>query len=164
MLALAEQVPDPELPMLTIQDLGILRALRLRDDCVEVDITPTYSGCPATQAIADDIEQALRNAGAARVHVSIVLAPAWSSDWISAAGRAKLRLHGIAPPGAAAPLAQTMHYLPRTTLRPEASETVACPRCGSADTACLSHFSSTACKALYRCLACREAFEYFKPY
>lgn len=134
-------VPDPEIPALTIEDLGILRDVALDGDIVVATITPSYSGCPATQPIARDVADALRHAGFADARVRTVLAPAWSSDWITEAGRRKLAEAGIAPP--------TRH-------------TLLCPRCGSGETELISAFGSTPCKALHRCLACREPFEAFK--
>jgi len=150
-------VVDPEIPVLTVIDLGIVRDLDVRDDAIEVVITPTYSGCPATHVIEQDIRRALANAGFADARVRTSLSPAWTTDWISAAGKEKLRKFGIAPPGAcAAAPARIALY------RAEAAG-VDCPRCGSPDTERLAAFGSTACKALYRCRACREPFDHFKP-
>jgi ring-1,2-phenylacetyl-CoA epoxidase subunit PaaD len=152
-LDVAAQVVDPEIPVLSIADLGVLRDARVAlDGSVEVDITPTYSGCPAMRMIALQVEMALRRAGFAQVRVREVLSPAWTTDWMSEAGRAKLRDYGIAPPP------------PRAGRRAlfEAEAAPACPRCGSAETAKLSEFGSTACKALWRCTACREPFDAFK--
>lgn len=152
-----QQVPDPELPAVSICELGIVREVRTEADAVTVVVTPTYSGCPATELIAGDIRSALLRAGAGTVEVRTRLSPAWSSDWISAAARDKLRAHGIVPPQAGAVpaqgSAQPLHFMPRA---------LPCPRCGSTRTARLSEFGSTACKALYRCEECREPFEYFK--
>ncbi len=148
-------VVDPEIPVLTVLDLGIVRDVGVRDDAVEVVITPTYSGCPATQVIEQDIRRALANAGFADARIRTSLSPAWTTDWISAAGREKLRKFGIAPPGATAPARITL-------FRAEAAG-VDCPHCGSPDTERLAEFGSTACKALYRCRDCREPFDYFKP-
>jgi ring-1,2-phenylacetyl-CoA epoxidase subunit PaaD len=144
-------VTDPEIPVLTIEDLGVLRGLRIEGDRVEVEITPTYSGCPAMNAIALDVEVALREAGFREVEVKTVLSPAWTTDWLSEAGRQKLAAYGIAPPVGKAS---------RRALFGE--DRVPCPHCGSADTERLSEFGSTACKALYRCRTCREPFDYFK--
>lgn len=141
-------VPDPELPLITIEDLGILREVREVDDVVHVTITPTYAGCPAMDAIRADIEAAVPDR---RVVVETVLAPAWSSDDISAAGREKLAAAGIAPPGVSAG---------STTV--DVALTVRCPHCGSPDTGELSRFGSTACKALWVCRACAEPFDRFK--
>lgn len=146
-------VLDPELPVLTIEDLGILRDVRPGPGgAVEVDITPTYSGCPAVAVIVADVERAARAAGAPEVHVRTVLAPAWTTDWMSAAGRTKLTAYGIAPP---APVAPTGPVLVPLAVR--------CPQCGSLDTRELSRFGSTACKALWRCERCTEPFDAFKP-
>ena len=151
---LVADVPDPEIPVLTIDDLGILRDVRsAADGAIEVDITPTYSGCPAMDAIRDDITQRLTDAGHERVRVRLVLAPAWTTDWISADGRRKLTEFGIAPPSGTAP-----HRSGPVSL----SLSVRCPRCGSPDTRELSRFGSTACKALWRCNRCREPFDHFK--
>lgn len=150
-----EQVPDPELPAVSICELGIVREVLTDADAVTVVVTPTYSGCPATELIADDIRTALLRAGAGTVDVRTQLSPAWSSDWISAAAREKLHAHGIVPPQANTPQRslQPLRFAPRSP---------PCPRCGSTRTTRLSEFGSTACKALYRCDNCREPFEYFK--
>ena len=147
--AAVEAVTDPEIPVLTIADLGILREVRVDGTHVEVDITPTYSGCPALQAIRDDVAAAVRGAGLADVVVHTVLAPAWTTDWMSAAGRRKLGDHGIAPP-------------PPVGLRPLPA--VECPQCGSAHTEEVSRFASTPCQALHRCVGCREPFNHFKAH
>lgn len=154
----AATVPDPELPMVTLADLGILRAVDAEGDTVVVTITPTYSGCPAMREISHDLHHRLTEAGFADVSVRTALAPAWSSDWITPAGRQKLAAAGIAPPNPArlrpaGPIPLTL------TLSPSR---VSCPRCGAADTRQTSQFSATACKALYRCLGCDEPFEYVK--
>jgi len=152
-----DAVPDPEVPVLSVRDLGIVRdVLERGDGGIEVVLTPTYSGCPATEVIAESVRQALTDAGLGPVTVTHRLAPAWTTDWISPGGRAKLVAYGIAPPSGTAAVAG----ISTVRIRPPG---VACPRCGSADTERLSAFGSTACKALYRCLACREPFEYFKP-
>ena len=148
--AAAAAVLDPEIPVLTIAELGILRDVKVNGDEVEAVITPTYSGCPAMHAIATDLQVALEKAGFAAPKITTVLSPAWSSDWISEEGRTKLQAYGIAPPVAAA----------RSALFAE--QRVACPRCNSLDTERLSEFGSTACKALWRCRACAEPFDYFK--
>jgi ring-1,2-phenylacetyl-CoA epoxidase subunit PaaD len=144
-------VPDPEIPVLSLRDLGIVRAVRLMEPGIEVVLTPTYSGCPATEVIAESVRDALELAGLGPVTVTQQLSPAWATDWITPEGRRKLREYGIAPPGAAA---DVVHIRPRH---------IECPRCGSAHTERLSAFGATACKALHRCLDCREPFEYFKP-
>ncbi|MEY9183276.1 1,2-phenylacetyl-CoA epoxidase subunit PaaD [Bradyrhizobium sp. USDA 313] len=147
----AASVVDPEIPVLTIADLGVLREVALDGDDVEVAITPTYSGCPAMNMIALEIELALERAGFRRPKVRTVLSPAWTTDWISEEGRRKLRACGIAPPQ------------PSNSRRALFGEqAVACPQCGSDKTELLSEFGSTSCKALWRCKACREPFDYFK--
>ncbi len=156
---IAESVTDPELPMLTLADLGVLRSVEVGSDgSVAVTITPTYSGCPAMDTMRDDLRSSLYAAGYSTVDVRTVLSPAWSTDWITAAGRAKLAEHGIAPPAPARPRDNGPIPL---TLQP-LQRRVACPLCGSPDTQELSEFSATACKALRRCRACREPFEHVK--
>ncbi|WP_420134608.1 1,2-phenylacetyl-CoA epoxidase subunit PaaD [Rhodopseudomonas sp.] len=147
----AATVVDPEIPVLTIADLGVLREVRVDEGRVEVTITPTYSGCPAMNMITLEIETALARAGIADARVKTVLAPAWTTDWMSADGRAKLKDYGIAPP---------LQSSSRRALF--GALDVACPRCGSVDTEQLSEFGSTSCKALWRCKSCREPFDYFK--
>lgn len=152
-----DTVPDPEVPALSVRDLGIVRDVRADDllpGGLEVVLTPTYSGCPATEVISQSVCEALEAAGLGPVRVSLQRAPAWTTDWISEDGRRKLREYGIAPPGpveAGGPA--VVRLVPR----------VKCPRCDSARTERLSAFGSTACKSLYRCLACLEPFEHFKP-
>jgi len=147
----AASVVDPEIPVLTIADLGVLRDVAVNNGRVEVAITPTYSGCPAMNMIAREIELVLDRAGFRNAKVRIVLSPAWTTDWMSDDGRRKLREYGIAPPQAA------------TTRRALFGlQQVACPQCGSIDTEVLSEFGSTSCKALWRCKSCREPFDYFK--
>jgi ring-1,2-phenylacetyl-CoA epoxidase subunit PaaD len=148
------RVPDPEIPAISVTELGIVRDVTATEDGVDVVVTPTYSGCPATEAIERSIREALSAAGAVQVRVRQQLAPAWSTDWIDEDARERLRAYGIAPPGERVSAgAQPLSFVAR----------VACPRCDSADTERLSQFGATACKALYRCRACREPFEYFKP-
>ena len=150
--AAAAQVCDPEIPVLTIADLGVLRSVDIAEDgAVEVAITPTYSGCPAMDVIGVDVELALIKAGIEKARIRHVLSPAWTTDWMSAEGRAKLLAYGIAPPAAASS---------RRALFAE--DSAACPRCGSERTEKISEFGSTACKSLWRCLACREPFDHFK--
>ncbi len=150
--AVAATVLDPEVPVLTIDDLGILRDVRLADDgAVEVDLTPTYSGCPAVEAIEQDVERALAAAGFDEVRVRRVLAPAWTTDWISDDGRRRLAEYGIAPPSGSRAVGPVSVQLG-----------VRCPQCGSPRTRELSRFGSTACKALWRCEDCLEPFDHFK--
>jgi ring-1,2-phenylacetyl-CoA epoxidase subunit PaaD len=153
----AAAVPDPELPVVTLADLGILRAVDEDGGTVVVTITPTYSGCPAMREISADLRHRLRRAGYDDVTVRTALAPAWSSDWITPDGRRRLAAAGIAPPS---PAADRTGPAPLTLLtrRPE----VACPRCGSTDTHETARFGATACKALYRCTGCLEPFEHVK--
>ena len=153
--AIAETVVDPELPMLTLHDLGVLRDVRIDGDRVIVEITPTYSGCPAMAEIRADLARRLRASGFGDVEVRTVLAPPWTSDDITEHGRHVLRAHGIAAPGPAPrrPVALTLASRPIP---------VPCPRCGSTDTEAISQFGSTSCKALHRCLTCAEPFEYLK--
>ncbi|RTM12785.1 MAG: phenylacetate-CoA oxygenase subunit PaaJ [Bradyrhizobiaceae bacterium] len=147
----AASVVDPEIPVLSIADLGVLREVAVDGDHVEVAITPTYSGCPAMNMIALEIELALERAGFHQPKVRTVLSPAWTTDWMSEEGRQKLRAYGIAPPQASSS---------RRALF--GAQAVACPQCGSEDTELLSEFGSTSCKALWRCKSCREPFDYFK--
>jgi ring-1,2-phenylacetyl-CoA epoxidase subunit PaaD len=149
------EVPDPEVPAISVVDLGIVRGVSELDDGVlEVVLTPTYSGCPATEVIEASITSALQAAELGPVRIRSQRAPAWTTDWISDAGRLKLRDYGIAPPGRCGNGTQPVRLMARD---------VECPRCGSAQTERLSAFGATACKALYRCVACREPFEHFKP-
>jgi ring-1,2-phenylacetyl-CoA epoxidase subunit PaaD len=183
-----DSVPDPEIPVVSIRELGILRDVRrTADGALHVAITPTYSGCPAMAQITEDIARALDAAGLGPYRIETVLAPAWTTDWIGDAAREKLRAYGIAPPvdrcaasnttsQTAGGIEQTIQFVSRanapspsspsnTSSQPSASRAApACPRCGSAHTERLAQFGSTACKALYRCLDCREPFDYFKPY
>jgi ring-1,2-phenylacetyl-CoA epoxidase subunit PaaD len=152
------EVLDPEVPAISVTDLGIVREVIAHDDGLEVAVTPTYSGCPATEVIEQAIVDALVAAGLGPARVTQRRAPAWTTDWITTEGREKLRAYGIAPPGSCASEAGTSGAPIRLMAR-----NVACPRCGSAHTERLSAFGSTACKSLYRCMACREPFEHFKP-
>ncbi|MFE6619838.1 1,2-phenylacetyl-CoA epoxidase subunit PaaD [Streptomyces sp. NPDC057740] len=155
---IAEQVPDPELPMLTLADLGVLRDVELTGDgTVVASLTPTYSGCPAMAEMRADVAARLREAGYARVEIRTVLDPPWTSDWITPAGRRKLTEHGIAPPGPA-----PRNGGPVPLVLSPTRHAVTCPRCGSADTEETSRFAATSCKSLWRCRACREPFEYVK--
>jgi ring-1,2-phenylacetyl-CoA epoxidase subunit PaaD len=153
----AAAVPDPEVPVLTIEDLGILRDVRDEDGRVTVVLTPTYSGCPAMDAIRQDVELALTAAGYDEVDVRFALAPAWTTDWMSADGRRKLAEFGIAPPTGRAPRGPVPVTL---SLRPPPP--VTCPQCGSPDTHEVSRFGSAPCRALYACRSCLEAFDHFK--
>lgn len=154
--AALQQVLDPEVPALSVCDLGIVRDVREDGATLEVVLTPTYSGCPATEVIERAVLDAIDAAGLGPARVTLQRAPAWTTDWISEEGRRKLREYGIAPPAATRETGTaTIRVLPRTP--------VPCPRCGSNRTERLSAFGSTACKALYRCLDCREPFEHFKP-
>ena len=156
--AVAETVTDPELPMLTLADLGVLRGVRTEGATVVVDITPTYSGCPAIDVMRDDILAALADAGYGPVEVRTVLAPAWSTDWISDDGRRKLTEAGVAPPGRATP--RKAGPVPLTLALP--STVVRCPRCSARATEEFSRFGPTACTALRRCRNCGEPFEHMK--
>jgi ring-1,2-phenylacetyl-CoA epoxidase subunit PaaD len=148
-----EDVPDPEIPVLNVVELGLIRYVRLAgDDRVTVGVSPTYTGCPATEVIAHSIRSRLEAEGFHEPKVESVLAPAWTSDWLTDSARAKLEEYGIAPP------AHTVSNLKHLWREPH----VACPRCASMQTTKISEFASTPCKALYRCCSCREPFEYFK--
>jgi len=152
-------VPDPELPTVSLCDLGIVRDVHVDGGVLQVVLTPTYSGCPATEVISHSVQEALLGAGLGPVSVKQQLAPAWTTDWISESGREKLLASGIAPPNGNASMASTGQAQPlRFFSRP-----VACPRCGSGRTERLSAYGSTACKSMHRCLACLEPFEHFKP-
>jgi ring-1,2-phenylacetyl-CoA epoxidase subunit PaaD len=144
-------VADPEIPVLTIADLGIIRGVRVQDEVI-VELTPTYSGCPATEVIEKSVVDALYKQGIENVRIERVLSPAWTTDWISEEGRKKLREYGIAPPAEGGSKRELLH----------GSRSIACPRCDSTDTSVVSEFGSTACKASYKCNSCLEPFEYFK--
>lgn len=154
------EVPDPEIPVISVVDLGIVREVAFDGATCVVTITPTYSGCPAMQVIAEDVEQALRARGLARVRIATRLTPAWTTDWMSEAGKSALKGYGIAPP-----VQQVIDIsgLSRGVKRHAIEQPeVACPHCGSMRTQLTSQFGSTPCKALYKCLDCREPFDYFK--
>ena len=159
-----EHLPDPEIPVVSLRELGILREVRTGVDGLEVVITPTYSGCPAMGQIEDDVRATLQQRGIA-ARVVTQLSPAWTTDWISEATREKLRAYGIAPPqGACASHGSTetvMQFMARSQID---APSIPCPRCGSTRTVETSRFGSTACKSLHRCLDCSEPFDYFKPY
>ena len=163
-----DAVPDPEIPVISVIELGIVRAVEwsaVEPDTLIVRVTPTYSGCPATELIMDGIREALAALGVARVRLEVQLSPAWTTDWMAPEAKRKLRAYGIAPPGAGGPVATTAR-VDVTGLSPlrRAKTVVSCPRCGSAQTELVAQFGSTACKAHYRCLDCLEPFDYFKPH
>lgn len=160
-----EQVPDPEIPVLSVVDLGIVRDVRWEQrkggEELVVTVTPTYSGCPAVEVINDAIMASLKIHGVEQVRLETRLSPAWTTDWLTEKGRARLREFGIAPPsGQSAYRVVDTSGLRRRTRNPE----IACPHCGCANTALVSQFGSTACKAQYRCRDCLEPFDYFKPH
>jgi ring-1,2-phenylacetyl-CoA epoxidase subunit PaaD len=144
-------VPDPEIPVVSVVDLGIVRNVNIGDEAVEVEVSPTYSGCPATEVIEDSILLKLQDEGLRGVSIKRVLSPPWTTDWISEAGRQKLRAYGIAPPVGSASKRELL-----------GKGAVHCPRCGTNQTTVVSEFGSTACKASYKCDECLEPFEYFK--
>ncbi len=151
-LALLENVKDPEIPVISVRELGVLRDVQVKNGKVMVTITPTYTGCPAMDVMREDIEKELRAAGIEDFEVRQVLAPAWTTDWIAPEGKAKLKAYGIAPPEHTADIRALKGAAP----------VVACPQCGSTDTVMLAAFGSTACKALWKCNACLEPFDQFK--
>ena len=161
--ALLESLTDPEIPVVTLRELGILRDVRESATGLEVVITPTYSGCPAMGQIEDDVS-ALLQANGLQGRVVTQLAPAWTTDWMTEVAKEKLRAYGIAPPHACANEKTGSANVVQFAARSARPEVVNCPQCGSGNTTETSHFGSTACKALYRCLACMEPFDYFKPY
>ena len=148
-----EEVKDPEVPVLSIIDLGIVRKVQLEGEKINIIITPTYSGCPAMDVISMDIRLKLIEKGYRQVSIQQQLSPAWTTDWMTAEGKAKLKAFGIAPPN------PKQQFCTSEMFREEAVE---CPHCNSYHTELISQFSSTACKAMYRCLDCKEAFDYFK--
>ena len=150
-----QAVPDPEIPAISVVDLGIVREVAWIDAQCVVTITPTYSGCPAMAVIAEAITNALHEQGIEQVRLATRLSPAWTTDWMSASGKTKLAAYGIAPP---AQQAIDISGISRKRALPA----IACPHCGSANTRCTSQFGSTPCKALYQCIDCREPFDYFK--
>jgi len=145
---LLSSVVDPEIPVLTLQDLGVLRDVSVNNGLVNVTITPTYAGCPAIDTMRSDIEKTLAESGYQQVKVRTRLSPAWTTDWMSEDGREKLRAYGIVPPA--------------STSCGQVPGSIDCPQCGSSDSKKISEFGSTACKALYQCQDCREPFDYFK--
>lgn len=166
--ALLEHIPDPEIPVVSLRELGILRDVRQGAEGLEVIITPTYSGCPAMGQMEDDVKAALLTAGI-DAKVITQLAPAWTTDWILDAAREKLRSYGIAPPqgncaGHGPTHGATESVVQFMARRDHDTPAIPCPRCGSVHTVETSRFGSTACKSLHRCLDCSEPFDYFKPY
>jgi ring-1,2-phenylacetyl-CoA epoxidase subunit PaaD len=159
--ALLEQLTDPEIPVISLRELGILREIRDTDTGLEVVITPTYSGCPAMEQIEADVRGLLAEQGIT-AKVTTRLSPAWTTDWMTDEGKEKLRQYGIAPPVHKVSDVAVMKFMPGAAQRK--AEVVPCPQCGSHQTVESAHFGSTACKALYRCLDCQETFDYFKPY
>lgn len=152
-LSFLEEIPDPEIPVISIVELGVIRNIRNLANGVEIDITPTYSGCPAMKQMEDDVVSALRAKGIDHIKINMVYSPAWTTDWLSAEAREKLRRYGIAPPAEGT---TDKSFLTGKTRR------VRCPRCNAENTEMISQFGSTACKALYRCRECLEPFDYFK--
>ena len=152
-----DEVKDPEVPVLSVVELGIVRDARVEGNAVTITVTPTYSGCPAMRVIEDDIRSALLSHGFGAVHVETVYAPAWTTDWLSAEAKQKLEAYGIAPPGAA-----PRDSLVSLTRAPSAAERMRCPYCHSFETSLRSEFGSTACKALAYCEKCKQPFEVFK--
>ncbi len=150
---LLDDVCDPEIPVLSVTDLGIVRDIKLNEKSVEIIITPTYSGCPAMDMIAVNIKAGLQAKGVENVKVTLVFSPAWTTDWMTERGRERLRAYGIAPP--------EEEMTDKMALFSEGPK-VACPRCNSLITKVLSNFGSTACKAMYQCETCKEPFDYFK--
>jgi ring-1,2-phenylacetyl-CoA epoxidase subunit PaaD len=151
--SLLSEIPDPEIPVISIEELGILRDVIIEGESCKIIITPTYSGCPAMKVIEDDIRKKLGDAGISNIEIELVYNPAWTTDWITDAAKEKLRAYGIAPPE------HTSFDKGLLTGKPK---NLRCPQCDSADVEMISQFGSTACKALYRCLNCREPFDYFK--
>jgi len=152
-LALLETIPDPEIPVISIVELGVVREVQLHNDAVEVTITPTYSGCPAMKQMEDDVRTTLSQAGFDNVKISMVYNPPWTTDWMSAEAKEKLRKYGIAPPAESS--------ADKASITGKARH-VPCPRCHSPHTTMVSQFGSTACKALFKCEDCLEAFDFFK--
>lgn len=146
-------VLDPEVPVLSVLDLGLVRGIKLNDDVLEVALTPTYTGCPATKLIEDNVREALLLAGAKSVTIKTQLSPPWTTDWMSSEGKEKLRGYGISPP---------LHSSNSKSAIMGLDPDIACPQCGSMKTKKVSEFGSTACKALYKCESCLEPFDYFK--
>jgi ring-1,2-phenylacetyl-CoA epoxidase subunit PaaD len=156
-------VLDPEVPALSVRDLGIVREVIDHGEELEVVLTPTYSGCPATEVIEQSVLAAIASEGLGPARATLRRAPAWTTDWITEEGKRKLADYGIAPPHAVVPAEAAAQGAPIRIFRRQPEAPIACPHCSSDRTERLSAFGSTACKALYRCLSCREPFEYFKP-
>jgi ring-1,2-phenylacetyl-CoA epoxidase subunit PaaD len=152
--AILSEIPDPEIPVISIAELGMLREVKVNDQGIEVFLTPTYSGCPATKMIEDEVRMKLSEHGIHQATITHVLSPAWTTDWLSEEAREKLRKYGIAPPEDAT--------ASKAILTGKANPNPACPQCGSKHTQIINQFGSTACKALYKCLDCLEPFDYFK--
>ncbi|MDP9811436.1 ring-1,2-phenylacetyl-CoA epoxidase subunit PaaD [Rhizobium tibeticum] len=156
-----EEVQDPEIPVISLVDLGIIRGVAWKEDTLVVTVTPTYSGCPATALINLDIERALKEKGIEKLRLERQLSPAWTTDWISTEGREKLRAYGIAPPVDGTAIDGILRQRV-DRLSGRSNLTIVCPRCGSTNTEKISQFGSTPCKASYRCTDCLEPFDYFK--
>jgi ring-1,2-phenylacetyl-CoA epoxidase subunit PaaD len=153
LIQILEKVSDPEIPVLSVLDLGVVRSAKYVNNQIELEITPTYSGCPAMKMIEDELIAAFNEEGFSKVIVRLIYAPAWTTDWMTESGKLKLQEYGIAPPE---------HSSSDKSLITGKPKTIICPQCKSNHTELISQFGSTACKALYRCLECREPFDYFK--
>ncbi len=151
--SLLAEIPDPEIPVINIVELGVIRDAKADDKTVSIVITPTYSGCPAMKQMEDDVRKKMQEAGFEKIIINTVFNPAWTTDWLSAEAKEKLRAYGIAPPEEST---TDKSFLTGKT------KSVTCPRCRSKNTVMVSQFGSTACKALYKCNDCLEAFDYFK--
>ncbi|MHB8259908.1 MAG: 1,2-phenylacetyl-CoA epoxidase subunit PaaD [Bacteroidia bacterium] len=152
-LAFLKEIPDPEIPVISIVDLGVIRKINIQPTSIEIEITPTYSGCPAMKQMEDDIVSTLKQKGIENIRIKMIYAPAWTSDWLSADAKERLRKYGIAPP---------QESTSDKSFITGKVKQIICPRCGSLHTEMVSQFGSTACKALYRCKDCFEPFDYFK--
>ncbi|HXB42288.1 MAG TPA: 1,2-phenylacetyl-CoA epoxidase subunit PaaD [Bacteroidia bacterium] len=152
-LSFLEEIPDPEIPVISIVELGVIRKIKSSDKGVEIEITPTYSGCPAMKQMEDDVKSTLKAKGIENIEIKMVYSPSWTTDWLSIQAKEKLREYGIAPPN------ETTTDKSFLTGK---SKQVKCPRCHSLNTEMVSQFGSTACKALYKCKDCLEPFDYFK--
>jgi ring-1,2-phenylacetyl-CoA epoxidase subunit PaaD len=153
-IELLHEIPDPEIPVISIVELGVVRHAKITDEkSIEVTITPTYSGCPAMKQMEDDVRSKLKEVGFQNIQINLIYNPAWTTDWLSAEAKEKLRKYGIAPPEESTTDKSFLTGKPKN---------VTCPRCASKETVMISQFGSTACKALYQCKDCLEAFDYFK--